>query len=105
MEFQQDFLNRDSTDMTSKLPPIRCTDDFKRDVNLLCASMGLKYSILIRLVLGKMIASQKTYPREMRADSLHEIETVTNQVYELVPVIRQQRQHNPRMYNDYTRTV
>lgn len=99
MEMQYDFLGRDKSDLDAKLPPVRCSMDFKRDAEIVCRSLGFKYAVLIRLIIGKLIASHKTYPKEMRRDSMHEIETNVEQVVEYIPVIRQQLKYNPKMYN------
>jgi len=93
-EFQQNWLGIDLKAKGEKWEMLtaRATPDEKRDIYLCCqGQIGLKYSVITRIIWRRILYRFKTYPSEMRREAIQEVEQAVDEVMEYIPVIRKQR--------------
>lgn len=70
----------------------RATPEEKRDIYLCCqGQIGLKYSVVTRIIWRRILYRFRTFPKDMRADSLKEVEQAVEEVIGYIPFVRQQQ--------------
>lgn len=97
MEIQTDFLGRDRTELTEK-KMTRFTMEQRRDIDMVCAKVGLKHSFIDRIMWIKFCDRILNWPKELRHEPMEEIDRVVDDVVVFVPMLKKQVEHNPRGY-------